>query len=75
MVGLNMTLEAKDIGVDSCMITPEQKRVKNILKIKKSDTVPLIIAFGYQKKGAFQKKREREILSKMTSFEFFGGKK
>lgn len=75
MAGLNMVLEATELGINSCILTPIQETVKKILKIEKQDAVPLIIGFGYQEKKAFQKKREREELSKITSYEYFGGKK
>ena len=73
MVGLNMTLEATDLGINSCLITPTQVTAKLILKVKKEDIVPLIIGFGYQSKMAFQKKRERTKLSDIISYEYFGG--
>ena len=75
MVALNMTLEARELGIDSCLITPKQDIAKKILKIDKEDAIPLIVGFGYQNGKAFQKKRERHGLSDITSFEFFGGKK
>jgi len=75
MAGLNMTLEAKDLGIDSCILTPEQIMVKKILKIRESDAVPLLIGLGYQDKKAFQKKRERRELSEIISYEYFGGKR
>src|SRR3989344_21648 len=53
MAGLNLTLQAREMGIDSCIITPAQEPAKTILKVKKTDHVPLIIGFGYQSKKAF----------------------
>ena len=74
MAGLNMALQARDLDIDSCIITPEQESVKKILKVNKLDSVPLLLGLGYQDKKSFQKKRERLKLSEITSKEFFGRK-
>ena len=74
MAGLNMALEARDLGIDSCIVTPDQDVVKKILRVRKEDAVPLLIGFGYQYHKAFQKERVRRKLSETTSFEYFGGK-
>lgn len=75
MVGLNMTLEAREIGIDSCILSPEQAATKKALRINGRDAVPLIIGFGYQRISAFQKKRERKSLSELVSYNVFGGKR
>lgn len=74
MAGLSMVLEAHDKNINSCMITPEQKKAKKILKVKNEDNVPLLLGFGYQSKNAFQKKRERDNLKSITSHEYLGGR-
>jgi len=71
MVALNMTLQARALGIDSCIVTPTEADAKDILKVRKKDAVPLLVGFGYQKDKAFQKKRERKKLSEITSYEFF----
>ena len=73
MAGLTMVLEAQDQNINSCIITPSQAEAKKILKIKKEDSVPLFLGFGYQSKNAFQKKRERNPLKSITSYEYFWG--
>ena len=75
MAGLNMILEAQNQNINSCIITPDQEEVKKILKIKKEDYVPLLLGFGYQSKKAFQKKRERNPMKSITSYEYFEGRK
>lgn len=71
MAGLNMVLQAADKNINSCLLTPHQQEVKRILRIRKEDLVPLFIGFGYQKKSAFQKKRERYPLPSLVSYEKF----
>ena len=73
MVCLNMALQARYLGVDSCIVTPTQKTVKKLLKIRKSDAVPLLLGLGYQDPKAVQKARVRRPLSKVLSSEIFGG--
>ena len=75
MAGLNMALEARELGIDSCLLTPDQEVVGKILRIGKAYPVPLLVGFGYQSKKAFQKRRVRNELSMITSYGFFGGKR
>lgn len=58
---MNMVLAAESLGVNSCIVTP-QENIKKILALRKGDTVPVILGFGYEAKGAFQKKRVRKSL-------------
>lgn len=73
MPALNICLEALDLGIDSCMLTPEMKNTSRILKLRKGDMVPLIVGLGYEKKGVFQKPRDRKELKELTYGEYFGG--
>ncbi len=66
-----MALEATDIGVDSCILTPKQKEVKKILHVNKEDAVPLLLGLGYESKNAFQKRRERKSLKEIVCYEEF----
>lgn len=77
MACLNMIYEAEDIGVGSCILTPKEEDVKKIMRIPnfKSLMLPILLGIGYKKQGAFQKKRERNQLSTMVSYEYFGGKR
>lgn len=75
MAGLNMVLEAWDQNINSCIITPHKEKVKKILKVKKEDEVSLLLGFGYQSQNAFQKKRVRNSIKSITSYEYFGGRK
>ena len=65
-------LEAEDLGISSCLLTPKQKESKKILKIGKKDVVPLLVGLGYEKKNTFKRKRERIDLKKLVSKEYFG---
>ncbi len=73
MACLNMALQARDLDVDSCIVTPTQEIVKKLLKVRKIDAVPLLLGLGYQDPKAMQKVRVRRPLSKVISFETFGG--
>ncbi|MFA6048480.1 MAG: nitroreductase family protein [Candidatus Micrarchaeia archaeon] len=73
--GLQIALEATDLGVGSCFLTPEAAKAKKLLKTLAEDDVPLMVGLGFEKKGAFQKKRERRALGESVSYEFFGGRK
>lgn len=75
MAALNMALEARDLGVDSCILTPTQEKARVVLSVSENDAVPLILGVGYQKKGAFEKRRERILLKEIVSYEKMGGKK
>jgi nitroreductase len=68
MSALSMILEAQYLGIDSCILTPVQKQIKKLLNVNEEDVVPLIVGFGYEKKGAFQKKRERRSLKDIVSY-------
>lgn len=60
-----MVLEAEDMGINSAILSPDNQKTIKILSLEKKDFVSLVIAFGYEKKGAFQKKRERKSLSEL----------
>lgn len=74
MPALSICFEAVDLGIDSCMLTPETKNTSRILRLRKGDAVPIIIGLGYEKKGAFQKPRERKELKEIVYGEFLGRK-
>ncbi len=75
MSALNMALEACYLAINSCLITPSPNEIKSILKVNQEDEVPLMVGFGYQKKGAFQKERERDKLKSIISYEVFRSRK
>ncbi len=70
MCGLSMALQAHDMGIDSCFLSPGRKEVLKILRVHRGDTIPLMIGFGYERKGAFQRKRERRKLEELVSYGF-----
>lgn len=61
----NMVLEATDLKIDSAILTPNNNGAVSLLRLKPTDSVPLLIALGYEKKGAFQKKRHRKEISSL----------
>ena len=72
MPALSMVFEAQELGISTCLLTPEMNSASDILKIGKKNSAPLIVGFGYDKKGAFQKKRERKTLNGLVFSEYFG---
>lgn len=72
MPALSMVFEATSLGIQSCILTPEQNISSKILKLNKGDQVPIMIGLGYEKPGSFQKKRTRKELKDLTSYEYFG---
>lgn len=72
MPALSMALQAQDLGIGSCILTPEQEASSKILQLRKGDSILVMMGFGYEKKGAFQKKRERKSLHYLVSYELFG---
>lgn len=75
MAAHSMLLEATDLGIQSALLSPEEEKAMKILKITKGNFLPLLIGFGYDKKGVFQKKRTRIKLKELVSYEFFKSKK
>ncbi len=74
MACLNMVYEAKERGLDTCILSPMEEKAKRILKLPKQYSLPLLVGIGYQKKGAFQKQKKREELAAICSYEYFGGR-
>ncbi|OGF19906.1 hypothetical protein A3D54_00640 [Candidatus Falkowbacteria bacterium RIFCSPHIGHO2_02_FULL_45_15] len=74
MPTLSICFEALELGINSCILTPEIKSASKILKLREGDAIPILIGLGYEKKGAFQKPRTRKDLKKLVSGEYFGGK-
>ena len=74
MTALSMVLEAQDLGINTAFISPENDSISKLLKVRKNDSVPLAVSFGYEEKGAFQKKRERKEVKEIVFREYFGCK-
>lgn len=72
----NMIYEAEELGLNSCILAPIEEQAKRIIRIpnSKSLMLPILLGIGYQKQGAFQKKRQRNQLATMISYNYFGGK-
>lgn len=73
MAALQMLLMATDLGVDSCILTPDLRQISGLLRVPKADSVPLMIGIGYEKEEAHKKKRERKSLKEIVSFETYNG--
>lgn len=62
-------LQAEILGINSCILTPERNKTNRLLGIRKPQEAVLLLGLGYEKKGAFQKKRVRKKLSEIVSYE------
>lgn len=74
MPALSMIFEAEDLGLNSALVSPEAKTTSKLLKLKGNNIAPLMVAIGYEKQGAFQKKRKRKELKEIVFWEYLGGK-
>ena len=75
MSALSAVFEATDLGISSAILTPAQKEAFMALKLRGEDSIPVMIGLGYEKKGAYQKKRIRKSLKDITSYGYYGNKK
>ena len=70
----NMIFEAESLGINTSLLTPHLKEASKILQVRPEDSVHLLVCVGYEKKGAYQKIRERKDLNKLVYKDYFGGK-
>ena len=68
MAAANMIFEATSLAIGSCILSPETKKVLRILNMQNEKSVPLMLGFGYEKKGAYQKIRERKNLTEIVTY-------
>jgi hypothetical protein len=67
-----MVHEAASTGISSCIMLPFIGEANKLLKVKPGMEVILVAGFGYERKGAFRKKRERKSLAELTYREYYG---
>ena len=66
MPAMSMALEAEDRGIASCILNVDQAQASRVMNLAPGDIVPLIVCFGYGKKGAKERKRERKPLREIV---------
>ncbi|VVB58772.1 Nitroreductase family protein [Candidatus Anstonella stagnisolia] len=64
----NMVYEAASLGIGTCILSPIVEEANGILGVPKGSETVLIVGFGYEKEGAYQKKRERKSLEETASY-------
>ena len=74
MPALSMAYEAESLGIGSCMLSLQAKEANRLLGVPAGCNAILALGIGYEKKGAFAAKREREEYSKMVFTEKYGNK-
>jgi len=52
MPALMMSLEAEDLGLGSCILSLDEKRLPKALGIRKGTLAPLAVGIGYAEKGS-----------------------
>lgn len=72
---MNMCLQATTMKINTCIVSPIIAEANEILKVPKGKVTILLIGFGYEKKGAYQKPRERKKLEDVVHYEEYSGKK
>lgn len=71
---LQMSLEATDLGLGSCILSVIDDKVDAILKVPKPNKAMLLVGLGFEKKSAFARKKSRKPREKTVFFEKYGGK-
>ena len=69
---LSMVFEAEELGISSAILTPNKKYASKILKTPSEESIPVMIGLGYERKGAYQKKKERNPLRTIIFKESYG---
>jgi nitroreductase len=72
---VNMTYEAESLGISSCILSLAVKEANSILKVPEGCDAILAVGLGYEKKGAFQRARQRKELPEFVFHERYGKKK
>jgi len=54
----HMLLEAENLGISSCLLTPKRDTAKKLLKVSKEDTVPLLSGSAMRKKEHSKRKEK-----------------
>jgi nitroreductase len=70
----HMVLEAQSLGIDSFIISPLKKTANKVLHVKPGRDALLVVGLGFEKKGAYRKKRERKPLKDLVFRENYGKK-
>jgi len=68
MAVLSMALEAFDLEISSCIITPVKNALKKLVKIPERYTILEILGVGYEKKGGYKTVKERRPLSQTVTY-------
>lgn len=69
IAAFSMTLEATELGIGSCLLTPKQDEIRKLLNVKERDFIPLLVGLGYEKKSSFKRVRKRNNLNEIVHYE------
>lgn len=70
-----MILEAENLGLGNCILSITGENANQILAVPNTKKIPLILGFGFQKKGTAKSAHERKPLTQIVSNEKYNSKK
>lgn len=65
----NMINESQSLGIDSAILSPFVKEANKILHVPYGKEALLLLAFGYRKKGSYDKRKDRKALKDIVMYE------
>jgi nitroreductase len=72
---MNMVYQAKDLGIDSCILSLTPKEFNAPLLIPKKSELLVAIGFGYESKRAYKRPQQRKQFDDIVYYEHYGSKK
>lgn len=71
----SMCFEATSLGIGNCILSLKVNETNRLLNVPKDKEAILGIGLGYEKKGAYQKEKERKSLEELVFYEQYGRKR
>ena len=68
----NIVNQATELGIHSCILSPEIKKSNKILNVTGKREALILVGLGYERPMAFEKKQERKELSNLVFYEEYG---
>ncbi len=66
---LNMTFQAAELGVGSCILSPIPEKAGKILRVPQGREVLLMVGLGHEKPGAYRRESGRKPLEEIVAYE------
>ncbi len=68
MPALCMALAAAELGIDSCLLTPDEDTAKLALRLKENEEVPIVIGLGHKVSGLPHAPPSRKSLKEIVRY-------